>query len=140
MSIPHRQCKTRPEEDDEAYKLRMCQFLIGNVKHLLGDEGQEVTDYVSIPHRQCKTTAFISFFLHHTPHALQNQLFSLKKYVDLFYVRIAVTRAFTGFTDIFLHSENLMLRSTYFSIMYPELFTAQGHYFHGESDYECNLF
>ena len=79
----------------------------------------------SIPHRQCKTTAFISFFLHHTPHALQNQLFSLKKYVDLFYVRIAVTRAFTGFTDIFLHSENLMLRSTYFSIMYPELFTAQ---------------
>ena len=94
----------------------------------------------SIPYRQCKTTAFISFFLHHTPHALQNQLFSLKKYVDLFYVRIAVTRAFTGFTDIFLHSENLMLRSTYFSIMYPELFTAQGHYFHGESDYECNLF
>ena len=56
---------------------------------------------------------------------LQNQLFSPKKYVDLFYVRIAVTRIFTGFADIFLHSENLMLRSTYFSIMYPELFTAQ---------------
>ena len=66
---------------------------------------------VSIPHRQCKTTAFISFFLHHP---LQNQLFSPKKYVDLFYVRIAVTRAFTGFADIFLQSENLMLRSTYF--------------------------
>ena len=39
---------------------------------------------MSIPHRQCKTTAFISFFFHHTPHPLQNQLFSLKKYVDLF--------------------------------------------------------
>ena len=75
---------------------------------------------VSIPHRKCKTTAFISFFLHHP---LQNQLFSPKKYVDLFYVRIAVTRAFTGFADIFLQSENHMLRSTYFSIIYPELFT-----------------
>ena len=63
---------------------------------------------VSIPHRQCKTTAFISFFLHHTPHPLQNQPFSPKKYVDLFYVRIAVTRMFTGFADIFLHFENLM--------------------------------
>ena len=38
---------------------------------------------VSIPHRQCKTTAFISFFLHHTPHPLQNQLFSIMNFIRL---------------------------------------------------------
>ena len=116
MSIPHRQCKTQKiitishcnSHWQVSIPHRQCKTID---KHKLSL--QKISS-VSIPHRQCKTTALISFFSSSYSPSSSKSIFSLKKYVDLFYVRIAVTRAFTGFADIFLHSENLMLRSTYF--------------------------
>ena len=113
-----------------------CQFLIGNVNRIGWDNRIRQIWFhskVSIPHRQCKQLHLSAFFLHHTPPPLQNQLFSPKKYVDLFYIRIAVTRMFTRFTDILLHSENLMLRSTY-------IWSWQGNWCGNNKRWRCRFF
>ena len=91
VSIPHRQCTTIMK-NRSMKKLVVCQFLIGNVQ------------------QQYLSTVFFILL----PIFLKINHFLPKKYVDLFYIRTATTRMFTGFADIFLISENRFLRSTYF--------------------------
>ena len=74
------------------YEEAACQFLIGNVQ------------------QQYLSTVFFILL----PIFLKINHFLPKKYVDLFYIRAATIRMFTGFADIFLISENRFLRSTYF--------------------------
>ena len=80
--------------------LVLCQFLLGNVQ------------------QQYLSTVFFILL----PIFLKINHFLPKKYVDLFYIRTATTRMFTGFADIFLISENRFLRSTYFLIHFCLLF------------------
>lgn len=91
VSIPHRQCTTRKKRRKDEQQ-RACQFLIGNVQ------------------QQYLSTVFFILL----PIFLKINHFLPKKYVDLFYIRAAPIRMFTGFADIFLISENRFLRSTYF--------------------------
>ena len=74
----------------------VCQFLIGNVQQ-----------------QHLSAIFFIILLMF-----LKINHFTIKKYVDLFYVRVTTTRMVTGFSDIFLISENRVLRSTYFLIHY----------------------
>ena len=73
----------------------MCQFLVGHVQQ----QHLSVVFFILLP---------IFLKINH---------FLPKKYVDLFYIRAATIRMFTGFADILLISENRILRSTYFFVI-----------------------
>ena len=74
---------------------KMCQFLLGNVQ------------------QQHLSTVFFIIL----PIFPKINHFPTQKYVDLFYVRTATFRMFTRLANIFLLSETLVLRSTYFFVI-----------------------
>ena len=107
---------------DEYENGNECQFLIGNVQHIMRQIErlrQKIKCQFLIGNVQQQYLSTVFFIL--LPIFLKINHFLPKKYVDLFYIRTATTRMFTGFADIFLFSENLVLRSTYFLSHY-ELF------------------
>mgnify|MGYP003236709688 CR=1 FL=1 len=93
-----------------------CQFLIGNVQHVGAynskDNSLKFKCQFLIGNVQQQYLSTVFFIL--LPIFLKINHFLPKKYVDLFYIRAATIRMFTGFADIFLISENRFLRSTYF--------------------------
>ena len=74
---------------------------------------------MSIPHKQCTTTVFINCFLYLTPHFLKNQPFPPQKvrrpilYQNRYNPHVLLDLR----ADIFLISENRILRSTYFFVI-----------------------
>ena len=113
VSIPHRQCITCKIVNIADARKKRHQFLIGNVQHYLNiDDVTEAVCQFLISNVQQQHLSTVFFII--LPIFLKINHFPTQKYVDLFYVRIATARMFTGLAGIFLLPENLILRSTYF--------------------------